>query len=289
MENGYQKEILIMKIGVVLRAFAREGVSSSVTLEQVGQVLSRTNSLCHDEQLRMESYMVDVVIPVNAAHIDHDNGKTAKLLGSGLPFHCNFRIFTSQADLFSGIVNQAMARQLRDGCTHSLCISSSCASFITPKNLWALCYACENGAKAAGLILPGMEKFIGEGCLTNTFAMWELIPLFTVGGFDMQMANRWKDDARNQYRMVGEERVPLTGLEIPTIWRLINLFGPCIAPIIPVGDGEWKRPDPEKDLEGVAREEAKMRSKFVRHIAVAEHFGFDLAEIKAGILPGYPK
>ena len=278
-----------IKLGVILRCFARSDDQITKQVEEVSQAIGMIGSLfpsAYFSLLRM-----DVVIPTDPRFIDVDCGQTHAAFESqsrSMRWQ-TVCVSTRKLDLFSGLVNEAAARQLSFGCTHSLVFSSTCVDLISNANVEAMTRPFSDGARATGLILPDptLGEFIRRGCITNTFAIWDLVAFFAVGGLDLALRNRYKDDRFNTYvRGAKDEAIPITGLEIPTVARLIDSYGPCVAPVVPVTAGEWKKPN---DEEGRRREDAKMRSKATRHLAIAALYGFDLSFIEAGILPGYPK
>lgn len=239
----------------------------------------------------MPVHRIDVVVPINPAFIDFDCGKTKRSLGK-LPTHCLSTVKETQLDIFSGAINETAAWQLSRGCTHTLVLSSSCGSLVSTENLEAMIEPLEGDALATGLVLPDptLGEFIKRGCITNTFAIWDLVAFFAVGGLDLSLRNRYRDEIFNKYVRGGDdEAIPVTGLEIPTVARLIESYGPCIAPVMPITGGEWEKPDPDSDPNGWEREGKKMRSKAERHYAIAALYGFSLSYIQSGILPGYPK
>ncbi len=272
-----------MQIGVILRCFAKKPeLVKQQTEEVLGAVDRVRKALRHRDVLER----IDIWIPENDTFIDSDCGQTAAHIRN---FHS--AVFTTRMDLFSGLINEAAAVQLARGCSHSFVLSSSCASLISTENMEAMLAPFENGAKATGLILPdpSLGEFIRKGCITNTFAVWDLLDFFTVGGMDLSLRNRYKDERLNEYVRGPEGPIPITGLEIPTVARLIEAHGKCIAPVSPITGGEWLRPNQGIDPEGFAREERKMKSKADRHYAIAARYGFSLSYIESGVMPGYPK
>lgn len=278
-----------MRLGVILRCFAK---TPEIVEKKVSEIREAVRVLAAvDKALSGIIYQIEVAIPRNPQFIDVDCGLTKKSL-DWLPTLVSYRVNETQQDIFSAAINEAAVWQLARGCTHTLVLSSSCDSLVSKENLWAMIVPFEYGAKATGLVLPDptLGDFIKRGCITNTFAIWELASFFTVGGMDLSLRNRYQDERLNQYVLSGQkELVPITGLEIPTIARLIENFGPCIAPVMPITGGEWKHPDPNTDPVGHAREAAKMRSKAERHYAIAARYGFSLSYIESGVMPGYPK
>ena len=84
------------------------------------------------------------------------------------------------------------------------------------------------------------------------------------------------------YQLAGvEEIIPLA--------RLVETFGPCIAPIVPRGAGvqRYKVPDPVRDPELWRRHVAKMGTKYERQVALLSQIGKDLSFLKGGVMPTY--
>ena len=280
-----------MRVGVIFRCFSKsyDGVANQITelMEGIDRILSLRSDL-------PPLAKINVAIPVGDMFVDTDCGETWKALIRALADKSLLNLVDVQETvlgILSGAVNATVAQQLSRGCTHSLIISTTCNSMITEKNLAAMFRAFDSGAKVAGLTLPDpvMEELVLAGCITNTFAMWELVPLISVGGFVMWQENRFKNERYNHYVQGANGDYPISGLEIPTLGELRRYYGQCIAPIMAPDQGDWKMPDKDKEPQKCLRELDKRNSKWPRHHATAALGGFDLSYIRTGILPGYPK
>ncbi len=196
-------------------------------------------------------------------------------------------------DLFCGLGNLGLVRTANRGFKWMFAISPEAASYMNEKNMTKLVEAAMNGAKAIGLAINELQSSIFEGCITNTFAMWNVEALFTVGGYDLMAAMADDPNHANWKRGWDSEKgfvfYPSQGVEeIPALCRMIKVYGQCIATILPsqANRAKYKLPTNPALLE---RHIAKMSAKYARQISMAEKTGFDLSYIKGGILDGYPK
>ncbi|HEY4480003.1 MAG TPA: hypothetical protein VJB58_00850 [Candidatus Paceibacterota bacterium] len=276
-----------MKLGVILRCFAK---TPELVKDQVIQIHKTVGALTATRRTGVPISRIDVVIPINPAFIDVDCGKTKNTLGK-LPTHLVSTVRETRLDIFSGAVNETAIWQLSRGCTHTLVLSSSCASLVSEENLEALIEPFEDSALVAGFVLPDptLSEFIKRGCITNTFAIWDLVAFFSVGGMSLAEGNPRVDRSKNRYIQTEDGPIAFAGLETTTLYRLGVNFGRCIAPVFPLETGVWETPDPAKDPEGSRREHLKRKSKTGRHEACLQMEGYDWREMENFILPGYPK
>src|SRR3989344_8073060 len=197
MDNLPRRSTFTMiKLGVILRCFSK---TPEWIQKQVAELQETVTALLNIKipSIAFDIRSIDLSIPLNPRFIDADCGQLARALQSvGGVWETMIQIRESQRDLFSGLVNETAARQLEEGCTHSLVLSSSCHSLLSDQNMTAMIAPFSEGAKATGLVLPDptLGEFIRRGCITNTFTIWELIPFFAVGGMDLTLRNRYKDE-----------------------------------------------------------------------------------------------
>jgi len=279
-----------MNISVALRVFTPSVDLLSKTFQQVKNMLDKL------QQVKTTLWglkFVDILIPVNPAFKDVDCGATKASLRETIGFvPFSLKITESAEDPFSGILNELVLGRVKKECTHLLVASLTCASYMTAENISRLVAPFDEGARATGLVLPDLKDLISAGNLTNTFAMWDIEMLIRAGMFDLRVGNPYKDQRRNTYvraGLGGSKIYPITGVEVPTLVNLIDLCGPCIAPVLPVEEGVWEHPNPEIDQDGYLREVEKMASKKARHDAAAAMMGVTLEFVKSGVMPGYPK
>jgi hypothetical protein len=241
---------------------------------------------------------VDVLVWTDKRFQDRDCGLTAALLRKELPAAQDGIPVTihevDHGDIFCGILNYGVAMQMAHGITHSLVMSPDAASYLTPDAVADFSAAIDAGARAAGLATHELADSVMQGRFTNTFSLWETSALLTVGGFDLIAAKPADDRVGTFLRswsLTEEETTyALAGVEeiIPLI-RLVDVYGPCIAPIRLRTDApqQYVVPDAATQPELFRRHTMKMEKKMQRQAAMAASAGADLDYLKGGILPAY--
>ncbi len=205
-----------------------------------------------------------------------------------------------RGDIYVGLLNYGIMKQVRDRIDYSVIISSGVNSYLTEKNLRALLTAMEEGALVAGIAIDELAELTMRGRIANTFAMWDNQALGQVGLFDYRAAKPAKDDKDAQYltgwspeldaeKGNGEVRYHRAGVEeITPLIRLGREFGPCIAPIFPIdGEHSWVIPDPVKDRVGYERHLKKIATKTARQEAWMYEEQVDSTFLDGMILPKY--
>ncbi len=285
-------------VGALVRCFARESglVDNAVklALASVERMLSVT------VEGRAFVSRVEILVPMDPDYVEKDCGETAAKLREAIKAQGWRNVFVSEVrhgDLFVGILNYGNAKLLRAGCDYGIILSKEAEAYFTSEAAQDLVQAAEAGALAMGLAITELTESIMEGRIANTFAMWHLMSLVQVGGFDLRSAKPKKEAAIKSraeawdsgklfyaYDNAGVEEI------VPLI-RLIRTFGPCIAPILPRGNGVkiWQAPDPKLDPEGYQRHINKMGTKFVRqsYFAVSEQTDPEMSYLKGGVMEGY--
>ena len=286
------------KIGVLIRCFAREsnlvGNAVKLALASVERVLSVSVGD------RPFVSRIEILVPMDDAYAEKDCGETAVELRQIIKVKGWKNVFVSEVrhgDIFVGILNYGSAKLLRAGCDFGIVLSKEAEAYFTVEAAEDLIVAAEAGALAMGLAITELADSVMQGRVANTFAMWNLMALIQVGGFDLRSAKPKKDapiksrteawdSGKNFYtydNAGAEEIVPLI--------RLIRTFGPCIAPILPRGEGVkvWQAPDSKIDPEGYIRHVNKLGTKFVRQSYFAQTEGADpeLSFMKGGVMSAY--
>lgn len=244
---------------------------------------------------------VEILIPMDEGYAEKDCGETAGKLRKAIAERSwKGVVFVSEVrhgDIFVGLLNYGTAKLLRAGCDYGVILSKEAEAYFTTEAAEDLVHAAEAGALAMGLAITELTQSIMQGRIANTFAMWHLMSLMQVGGFDLRSAKPKKEapiksraEAWDQgklfyaYDNAGVEEI------VPLI-RLTRTFGPCVAPIFPRGDGVkvWKAPDPVTDPDGYVRHVNKMGTKFIRqsYYAVSEHTDPELSFLKGGVMESY--
>lgn len=160
------------------------------------------------------------------------------------------------------VLNYGMSVAAVDS-SHVLIISGKAMSYLTVSAMRAIDEAFADGAKVAGLAVDELRDIVLAGRIQNTFAAWDLEALNAVGIFDSSSGV--------------EEIAPLV--------RLVRQFGKCIAPIN-VATGKLDVLSSETAL---ARHREVMTTKLARQQEELARVNSCFSEIKAGIMPGYPR
>ena len=286
------------KLGLILRAFARKPEQVSDQVAMLEGVIDRAlrNYVVSNGRRQHIPILVDIMVWADDRFSGQaDYGSTASALRKEFCHIQNLRVTeVKHGDLFCGLLNYGVARQIRSGCDYTVIASKEAASYWNQETFDAMVEACCLGARATGVATNELAQSVLEGRLANTFCMWKNIDLVSVGGFDLRAAK--PADDRSAFYMRGwDERqgdvyYQLAGVEeIIPLARLVETFGPCIAPIVPRGAGvqRYKVPDPVRDPELWRRHVAKMGTKYERQVALLSQIGKDLSFLKGGVMPTY--
>jgi hypothetical protein len=258
------------KTGLILRTFVTSPWQVADRVEMLYQTIYRALEF-RFENLRLIS-RVDVLVWADERYGRADCGETAPALRRRFDrYESTVAIHeVKKADLYCGLLNYGIATQTRAGCDYSVIASSEAYSYWTEETITAMVEAVCCGARAVGVAINELTPSVLEGRLANTFCMWRNVDLLTVGGFDLRAA------------MIGvEEVIPLA--------RLVEYFGPCLAPILPQGPGvqECRVPDPKTEPDLLARHMTKMSTKFKRQAELLALVGKDPSFLKGGVMPDY--
>ena len=285
-------------IGLILRVFSPR---PDLIESNVASVKSAVDRALTGAPFRR----VDILISADSRFGDSDCGGTAfalrRTFGQARPgYRSVFVSEVTKGDIYCGLLNYGIATQVRHGVDYSVILSSGVQSYATPETFGAMGEAAGNGARVIGVVVDELSESIRAGRIANTFAMWHNVSLMAVGGFDLRAAKPRKDDrlarylrgwSREQKEKDGNGEVfyNFAGVEeiIPLV-RLIDTYGPCIAPIVPQGAvKQWVTPDPVSNPEGYARHLKKLGTKFERQAAFAAMERVDLSFLKGGVMPEY--
>ncbi len=189
---------------------------------------------------------------------DHDCGKTAAALREAVEeFGTSVEVLDPPGYHSMEVLNEGV-HALESHVSHAIIISGKALSYLTAKNLVTVDDAVSAGAKVAGLALPELAGIVRSGRIQNTFAVWDIEALTSVGGFDSKL------DVE----------------EVAPIIRLIRLYGPCVAPLECGGTG--------LDIHGSetaqARHEEVMRTKIEAQQHECERLEATFETIKAGVI-----
>lgn len=295
MKTTINKEDFLSKkrIGLILRTFARNEGDITGRLEMMQKMISNALDLRIEGQEIIKR--VDVLIWADK-RFESDCGKTHKIFKKkfeGAPYTKVHIQEVTNGDLFCGVLNYGVAIQARGGIDYSIIASPDAYSYMNNANLLALVDAvCRKGALVAGVAINELTESVKEGRIANTFAIWHNIALQSVGGFDLRAAKA-KDEREAMYlrgweKNKGNVFYEAAGVEeIIPLARLVDLYGQCIAPILPQGgDGamQYQVPDRDKQYELWKRHISKMGTKLERQTYMLAQIGFDPSFLKGGII-----
>lgn len=282
------------KVGMILRVYATkaEDVPNRVSMIEKAVVAARKATINGKSLIQR----IDVLVWSDRNYKDADCGQTTEVLRHKFAGEKN--LFVSEVrhgDIFCGILNYGVVHQLRHGCDYSLVVSAEAFSYMTPETMRMMVDAVCSGARVVGVAINELTRSVLDGRIANTFAMWHNESLMTVGGFDLRAAKPanefsthymkgWSPEKNEHvfYHLAGvEEIIPLA--------RLTETFGPCIAPILPKGEGiqQYQVPDSVKSPELWQRHISKMGTKLERQSALLASIGIDINFLKGGVMPEY--
>lgn len=283
------------KFGAILRGFSNNPAAVEQNVANLLKAAANLHAI-HVDGHKFDR--IDIMIPMDKRFGDCDCGETAAALKRALPKTMSDRVRVHKVmhgDIFVGLLNEAIAMQLRHRIDYSFIISHGVADYITDENIIAMLNCFAKGAKAVGLAINELTESVMQGRIADTFAAWDNKALATVGLFDARARKPRRDD-KLAYHVQGFDKdknaetfYHLAGVEeiIPLV-RMIELYGPCIAPLLPKGGSkQWMRPDPVTDPDGAAREAKKMGTKFERQAGLATLVGADLSFLLGGVMPAY--
>ena len=256
------------RVGLIIRTFNTKPELVGDRVARVFETVEKALELMVDGD-RVFS-RVDIIVAADPQYADCDCGNTTDYVRSFMNDEQHFLVYSGKVyvsevrrgDIFVGLLNFGIMKQVRDRIDYSVIISSGVNSYMTPENVGAMLTAIEDGALVAGIAIDELSELTMRGRIANTFAMWDNQALGQVGLFDYRAAKPKKDAKQVEYlqgwsadlerdKGNGEAFYHRAGVEeITPLVRLGRTFGPCIAPITPIGEGlQWVAPDPIKDPE----------------------------------------
>lgn len=280
-------------IGLILRTFATEEDQIEKRVTQVRETVE--TALAVSVEGREAFRRVDVLVWADERYGERsDCGKTAPVLRR--EFDKTERVFVSEVtrgDLFCGLLNYGVVHQMRHGMDYSVILSPDARSYLDAATMKRALEAIGDGAKAVGVAIKELRTSVLEGRLTSTFCLWDGNALLQVGGFDDRAAmpvderlakymRGWSPELREHvfYSLAGvEEMFPLA--------RLVDTFGPCLAPILPANGGAYEIPDPKTQRAAWKRHVAKMGTKLERQSMHLASMSLGLSYLKGGVMERY--
>lgn len=279
--------------GLILRVYAHKEEQIPERINMIKEAIASARRMTMDSEQFIRR--IDILVWADKSYKDSDCGKTASILREELREEKG--VFVSEvmhADIFCSILNYGVVHQLRKGIDYSMIASSEAFTYMTPEIMFDMIEAARNSALAIGVAINELSESILEGRIANTLAMWHNESLMTVGGFDLRAAMPLNE--RSAFYMKGwskDEGVvyyPLAGVEeVIPLARMIQTYGPCVAPLVPRGNGvkQYMAPSPITHYDLWMRHISKMGTKFERQSALLASIGADLSYIKGGVMEDY--
>jgi hypothetical protein len=285
-------------VGMILRVYANreEDIPKRIAMVREAVERGRAVAIRHKRLIKK----IDILVWADKRYPESDCGKTTETLKKIFKNENEDLSITevTDADIFCGILNQGIYRQIRYAhADYTTIVSSEAFSYMTNETFESMVEAACKGARAIGVAINELTQSILEGRICNSFSMWHNESLATVNMFDIRSAKPierpgifylkgWSQekDEYVYYHLAGVE-------EITALVRMTDNFGSCIAPVIPSGPGvhQYLIPDPAKDKEGWDRYVAKIATKTNRQIVYLAYEGCDISSLKGGVMPEYRK
>lgn len=291
------RKIYVKNIGIIVRTFAMKESDIPRRCDMAVALVRKAAAINVPNQLGRFK-LVEIVV-WSDPRFNSDCGKTAAALrermqAEGLQQHCRISE-EKKGDLYCGLLNRAVVKQVRAGCDFSMIISPESGGYLTQENFESMWNAFAAGANVAGMAISEITDSILEGRIGNAFSMWDNLALIGVGGFDMRAAKPHSQIERFHPSMRGmtpdgrEVAYHLAGVEemIP-LARLVSDFGQCIAPILPSNESmRYKEPDPKTQPELAERHRKKIATKLERQTALLQSIGMLVSWVKGGVMKDY--
>ena len=170
--------------GILLPLYAPHEGDIHDIVRKVSPLINRALSLRFRE--------VIVLIP---SFVDRNRNRASLALLSLLEKNKNLRkikILTLRGEQ-SDILNRGLRELHSEAIKYAFIVSSETSNYLVPENLAKMYEALCKGAFVTGLAIRNSEikrkddliyKNVLKGCISNTFAAWEIKPLNWVGNFD---------------------------------------------------------------------------------------------------------
>ncbi|MFH1388871.1 MAG: hypothetical protein ABII16_00225 [Patescibacteria group bacterium] len=293
MESTVTQLLARRRFAVVLRTFAVREQDVPKRVEMVKATIDKIMALKPNPFCK-----ILVVVWGDPNYIQPaDCGLTAEALRRGIdPTNRIVGVVEfTHGDLFCGLLNWSIASLLRDRVDYGLILSPDAHSYLTQGVVDRMLQAICDGAKVMGLAINELTELTHRGRIANTFAMWHLVSLMAVGGFDLTaQLPRGDKEAKFMRGCDPDGKVvyyPLAGVEeVIPLARLVEVFGTCIiAPIDPDAVAKYIVPDPISDPDGYLRYLSKMGTKEYRQNSLLAEKGYDPSYLQGGVMVGYPK
>ena len=286
-------------VGLILRVFATKAEDVAKRVAQTKQLVEKAIAMKVGNKNVFSA--IDILVWNDDRYQDADCGLTADALRDAFqstPFTAKgFAVVSThdfkRGDLFCGILNYGVVSQLAKRIRYSCIMSPEAIDYLTTENLTAMIGAFNNDVAVAGLAINELTESVLEGRIANTFAIWDNRALMSVGGFDLRAAKPRDDRTahylRGWHAEKGDVFYHLAGCEeVIPLAHLVDLLGPCIAPILPTDrTAQYQAPNPATEPDLWARHLSKLGTKTERQSALLASVGYDLSYLKGGVIPAY--
>lgn len=282
--------------GMILRTYATRKNDVSNRVAMIKKVVRATHNAFVDGKQLVKR--IDILVWTDKDFPESDCGETAATLQKKFAKEKN--VFISEfphGDIFCSILNGGVYRAGQNGIRYSIIISPEAYSYVTSEIFSDIVEAARDGALAIGVAIDELEDSVLDGRIANTFAVWNNQALASVGLFDLDAAKPFNEHVAHYLRgwdRESEENVyyHLAGVEemIP-LARLIDEYGPCVAPILPRGNGfrRYKAPDSRRHPYLYAKHIQKMETKLERQTALLASINVDISYLEGGVMSKYKK
>lgn len=251
-------------MGLVIRSYNKAGKADADIDRDIARAVVNAHKA---SDLRVDNQGFSRILFV--VPTDYDYGGTAERLRvafSKEEYLLRVDVLEVAGHHSCGALNTSMQKLWDGACMYGVIISGKAIDYLTSATMREMVEAFAKGANYVGVATDELAEIVEAGRIQNTFAGYDLEVLFRLDppGFD----------AENGV----EEYAPVA--------RLIRKYGQCGAVLVP---SNLPPLDIRNNADGRARHDEVMRTKDGRQQAEAARVGMGFDEVKAGIMPGYPK
>lgn len=271
-------------LGIIFRAFALHESQVSERKNMIAMAVQKALAIKIENIPAFKQ--IDILVPVDKRYPSTDCGQLIPVLKKEFLTEKRVQISAASGDLFCGLLNYGISKQLEERVRFSMVISPDAHGYITQANIEAVIKKAENGARVVGLAINELKDSIKQGRVANTFAMWHNTSILSVGGFNLLAAEPENEKQAHYLEGRDEHGNPvyykINGVEevIPAA-LMVKLYGKCIGIAYPEGEGEYQL---SEDRELQKRHIAKMATKYARQDELLSLLGLHSSVLEYGIL-----
>ncbi len=302
----YEKKVDLAKlflgknnVHLMTRLFARKAELAQSRVTSVNELLAKAHGMKIDS---VSVFTNSSVLVWDTDNPKSDCGKTYGRALNVLPgpntVNAENRVLRiTHGDLFCHILNQGLFEASRAGADFVLIISAEAIDYLTVETMVEVLAAAYLEALVVGVAIHEFRASMLAGFVENTFCLWSLKHLVSVGGFDL-CGNRPLDSSPlSQSDKLPETMVHLRELTIEEIIPIVRMmqvygrtYGHIIAPVIPSGltaVAKYTPPNTTKDPEWAERHARKVKTKRERQEWILALMGLEPVDLYNMILPQY--